>query len=75
MVSQIPPGRTAKFRNPDTVSGNFSLFRIAVALFFRKIHTPSLVNGRKSSQNSATSIPTGSGFLILHCAERTKLKY
>ena len=56
---------TFNLRNPDPVRENFSLFRIAVALFFRKIHIPSLVNGRKSFQNSATSIPTGSGFLNL----------
>ena len=51
------------FRNPDPVRGNFILFGIAVALIFRKINIPSLVNGKKSAQNSATSIPTGSGFL------------
>jgi len=61
----LSPIQNTKFRNPDPVRGNFSLFGIAVALFFRKIHIPSLVNGRKSSQNSATSIPTGSGFLKL----------
>ena len=53
----------AKVRNPDPYRENFSLFGIAVALFFRKIHIPSLVNGKKSAKNSATSIPTGSGFL------------
>jgi len=34
-----------------------------MALFFRKIHIPSLVNGKTFAKNSATSIPTGLGFL------------
>ena len=57
-----------RFRNPDPVRENFSLSESR--WHFRKIHIPSLVNGRKSSQNSATSIPTGSGFLRLDMYER-----